>query len=463
MSDIIEYTDEVQELFVRFLISDSDLFARTQAILKPEYFSYRFQKTIVFVLEHVTNHAVLPTFDQIAAVTRIKYELLSDITENHQEWFLDEFETFCRRMAYKGAVIKSSEMLDTDEWVGIEDVIKQAAQVALVRDLGLDYFSDPRARLDYIRNQAGATSTGWKTIDDKLYGGVNRGELTLIAGCSGAGKSVFLQNFAVNWALAGLNVVYISLELSEQLISLRLDSMVTGIATREVMRNIDDVELKVKIRSKTAGKLRVKYMPSGSPVNAIRAYIKEYEIQSDIKVDAILVDYLDLLMPSSIKVNPSDMFIKDKYVSEELRNIAMELQLLMVSASQLNRSGVDEHEYSQANIAGGISKVMTCDNLIGIFTSNAMRERGRYQLQFLKTRSSSGVGSKIDLGFNIDTLRVSDLEDGDTDAFTASSNSIVDQLRRNNSMTPGPGRQEPANAIDESLRLRDFIKKKPLN
>ena len=123
------------------------------------------------------------------------------------------------------------------------------------------------------------------------------------------------------------------------------------------------------------------------------------------------IDYLDLLMPVSAKVSPNDLFVKDKYVSEELRNLARELNILFVTASQLNRSAVEEVEFDHSHISGGISKINTADNVFGIFTSRAMRERGRYQIQAMKTRSSSGVGMKVDLEFDIESLRIRDLGD----------------------------------------------------
>ena len=149
-------------------------------------------------------------------------------------------------------------------------------------------------------------------------------------------------------------------------------------------------------------------MPAQSNINNVRAYLKELEIQTGIKTDFIMVDYLDLLMPVSAKVSPSDLFVKDKYVSEELRNLAREFNILMITASQLNRSAVEEVEFDHSHISGGISKINTADNVFGIFTSRTMRERGRYQIQLMKTRSSSGVGQKIDLDFNIETLRITD-------------------------------------------------------
>jgi hypothetical protein len=178
--------------------------------------------------------------------------------------------------------------------------------------------------------------------------------------------------------------------------------------TKEIRRDIDTTELKVKMMAKKSGQYRVKALPAQSNINDIRSYIKEVQIQTGLRVDFVMVDYLDLLMPVSAKVSPNDLFVKDKYVSEELRNLAKELNVLFVTASQLNRSAVEEVEFDHSHISGGISKINTADNVFGIFTSRAMKERGRYQIQCMKSRSSTGVGQKIDLEYNIETMRITD-------------------------------------------------------
>jgi len=150
-------------------------------------------------------------------------------------------------------------------------------------------------------------------------------------------------------------------------------------------------------------------------------------------------------------------------VSEELRNLAMELNTLFVTASQLNRSSVEEIEFDHSHISGGISKINTADNLIGIFTSRAMRERGRYQIQLMKTRSSSGVGQKIDLEFDVDSLRIRDLgEDEDYQEFNKRKSTVFDQIKRGNTT---PTSDDPSEgdtvgkikAQTDSTKLRSFI------
>lgn len=291
---------------------------------------------------------------------------------------------------------------------------------------------------------------------------------------SGAGKSLFLQNLAVNWAEMGMNVVYLSLELSEKLCAMRIDAMHTGFETREVMRNIDEVHVNVRAsQQRSGGSLRIKQLPNGCTSNDIRAFIKEYEIHSKRKVDAILVDYLDLMMPMSKKISAENLFVKDKYVTEELRNLAVELNTVTVSASQLNRGSYEEINFDPSHIAGGISKVNTADNVIGIFTSIAMKESGRYQIQFMKTRSSSGVGSKVDLSFNNKSLRISDLDEDDDGAVAATSKNIMEQLKKKSVVRSGE-KQDPdtcaattftlndknVNAIEAAISLRSFVKKR---
>jgi len=139
----------------------------------------------------------------------------------------------------------------------------------------------------------------------------------------------------------------------------------------------------------------------------------------------------------SKKISAENLFVKDKYVTEELRNLAVELDIVCVSASQLNRGSYEEVNFDASHIAGGISKVNTADNVIGISTSPAMKESGRYQVQFMKTRSSSGVGSKIDLGFNNKSLRIVDLDPSEDNAATSVTKNIYEQLKKNSIIKAG--------------------------
>jgi len=440
MSNKPNYDYEMQKLYMEMFLSDAETFMRCSNIFDPENFDQRLQDSAEFVKKYVDDYKVMPEAKIVNAATHSDFAQITLPKENY-DWLMDEFENFSRHKGLERAIIKSSDLLESGDYGPVEKLVKDAIQISLNKDMGTDYFEDPKARLSKLKDGNGQISTGWPSIDKKLYGGFNRGELNIFCAGSGGGKSLFLANLGVNWALQGLNVLYLTFELSEGLVSMRLDSMTTGISTREIFKSIDDVELKVKMLGKKSGNLQVKYMPSGKNCNDIRAYLKEYQVKKGTKPDVLLIDYLDLMMPLSVKVSPSDLFVKDKYVSEEIRNLAMETQCVTVTASQLNRSAVEEIEFDHSHISGGLSKIMTADNVIGIFTSRAMKERGRYQIQFMKTRSSSGVGQKVDLEFNMDTLRITDLgEEGESSFNQQSSapsttNSIVNNLKRTSVVT----------------------------
>ena len=424
-----DYGTDVQKLFLEMMLHDAESYVRVQNIYNPDNFERSLKATAEFIKEHSDKHKTLPTREQIKAVTGIQLEDRSELNEGHNDWFMSEFEAFTRRQELERAILKSADLLEKGEYDPVEKLIKDAVQISLTKDMGTDYFADPKARINKYFNSGGQVSTGWPQMDRILYGGMSRGELNIFAGGSGSGKSLVMMNIALSWLQAGLSGVYVSLELSEELCSLRTDAMLSGMSTKEIRKDIDTAELKVKLVSKKAGQYRVKALPAQSTVNDIRAYLKEVQVQTGIKVDFIMVDYLDLLMPVTAKVSPNDLFVKDKYVAEELRNLAKELGVLLVTASQLNRSAVEEIEFDHSHISGGISKINTADNVFGIFTSRAMRERGKYQIQCMKSRSSTGVGMKIDLDYNIETMRITDPGDEEQSGFSKPSTNIYQSIK----------------------------------
>jgi archaellum biogenesis ATPase FlaH len=452
-----EYSPELQKLFLEMMLQDAQSYVRVQNIYNPENFDRSLREVAKFIKSHTDDHKAMPTHEQVKAVTNVDLKRVPDLTEDHYSWFMAEFEGFTRRNELERAILKSADLLEKGDYDPVEKLIKDAVQISLTKDMGTDYFLDPRARLLAIKSNNGQVSTGWPTLDKRLFGGMNRGELNIFAGGSGSGKSLFMQNIAINWCTQGLNGVFLTLELSEGLCAMRMDSMVANCSTKEVFKDLDTVEMKVKMVGKKSGALRIKYMPAQSNVNQIRSYLKELQVQTGLRVDFIMVDYLDLVMPVSAKVSPNDLFVKDKYVSEELRNLARELNILMITASQLNRGAVEEIEFDHSHIAGGLSKINTADNVFGIFTSRAMRERGRYQLQLMKTRSSSGVGMKVDLEFDLETLRITDPgeEAQESGLRGVGATNILNQIKTGS--TVAPSEEAKIQAGVDSSKLKSML------
>ena len=454
-----DYNPDLQKLFLEMMLHDAQSYVRVQNIYNEENFDRSLRAAAKFIKEHSDKHKTLPTLEQIRATTTVELRPVPDLNEGHTSWFLEEFENFTKQKELERAILKAADLIENGDFNPVEKLIKDAVQISLQKDLGTDYFADPAERINKYFNSGGQVSTGWPQLDKLLYGGFSRGELNIFAGGSGSGKSLVMMNIALNWIQTGLHGVYITLELSEELTSLRTDAMLSSMSTKDIRKDIDTTTLKVKMVGKKSGTYQVKGLPAQSNINDIRAFLKEYQIQTNRRVDFIMIDYLDLLMPVSAKVSPNDLFVKDKYVSEELRNLAKELGILMVTASQLNRGAVDEIEFDHSHISGGISKINTADNVFGIFTSRAMRERGRYQIQCMKSRSSTGVGMKVDLTYNIETMRITD-EGEDASGYQPQSTSIMNQIKARSTVDVSTGEIKetaPVHAELGSNKLKSML------
>ena len=455
-----DYSPDLQKLFIEMMIQDAQSYVRVQNIYNPENFDRSLREVARFIKEHTDQHKAMPTVDQVKAVTGVELKHVPDLTESHYEWFMTEFEGFTKKQELERAILKAADMLEKGDFNPVEKLIKDAVQISLTKDMGTDYFADPKLRIEKYYNSGGQVSTGWPQLDKLLYGGFSRGELNIFAGGSGSGKSLVMMNLALSWLQQGLSGVYITLELSEELCALRTDAMLTGMSTKDIRKDMDTTTMKVRLVSKKAGQYQIKGFPAQSNVNDIRAYLKEYQVQTGRKVDFVMVDYLDLVMPVSAKVSPNDLFVKDKYVSEELRNLARELGVLFVTASQLNRSAVEEIEFDHSHIAGGLSKINTADNVFGIFTSRAMRERGRYQIQCMKSRSSTGVGQKIDLDYDIETMRITDSGASDDADRGSGVTNILSQIKTGTTVNKETGEitnTPKINATVDSSKLKSML------
>jgi hypothetical protein len=226
-----EYTSDLQRLFLEMMLQDPQSYVRVQNIYNPENFSRDLRQTAQFVKEHTDEYKTLPTLEQIKAVTGVELKQVPDLTEDHYNWFMTEFEGFTKQQEISRAILAAADLLEKGDYDPVEKLIKDAVQISLTKDMGTEYFTDPRARIDKYFNSGGQVSTGWPQMDKILYGGFSRGELNIFAGGSGSGKSLVMMNIALSWLQAGLSGVYISLELSEELCALRTDAMLAGMST----------------------------------------------------------------------------------------------------------------------------------------------------------------------------------------------------------------------------------------
>ena len=399
-----------QKLLIEYLISSTDTFAICQGIVDPDYFDPEYRNAVAFIKKYYNDYNTTPEPKQIEAESGVEVEK-KEISKDQIEYTTTEIEKFCKRRALEKAVLNSPKHITDENFDQVLSDVADAVLVSLHKELGLRYFEDVQARLDRMLNDPPLHPTGWADVDELLFGGISRKELLLLSANSGGGKSITLTNLGHNFAHDGLNVLYISLELSEDVIAQRFDTMHTGISRKDWKSHVSEIVTRVETEGKGSGIIDIVQMQSGTTANQVRGYLKEYYLTYNVMPDLLIMDYLDKMNPNE-KIDLSDVFTKDKLCSEQLRDIGVEYNMFIATASQLNRSAVGATDHNHSQIAGGISKINEADTYISIIMTDAMRAQGEIAFVFQKTRNSDGVGNTVYLKWDPKTLRILDQTDG---------------------------------------------------
>lgn len=420
MSQDSDLRYEKEKLLVENLLSSRDLFSLCAGILNPKYFVPELRNSVEFILEYYEEYNSLPTPKVIKAESGIKFELDENgIDRDLFEYSAHEIETFCRERAVVNEVLNASKLIEKDDYGSLVERLQKAVLISLQRDLGTSLLDNVEERINKRAEEKQPIPTGFPNMDELLGGGVVPSELLMASANSGGGKSVFLANLTLNIAAQGHDVLYISLELSEDMVADRLETMMTGWTKEEKIERAKETADKLaKISSKGWGDIYIKYMEGESACsNDVRAYLKQFELQHKKLPRMVVLDYLDIFATNE-KQQFSNVYEKDKIASTQFRAIGNNdyWPMIMATASQQNRSAVNETEVTQANIAGGLSKVNIVDIYFSIIMTDAMRAEGVADFYFLKTRSSNGVGKTAHMKWDEVRLKFSSM-DGHSDGL----------------------------------------------
>lgn len=398
--------DKKQKLLLEYLVSSPDTFALCQGIINPDYFVPELRYGVEFVKEYYNEYHTTPSLDQIEAESGVMLKP-KEVTPDQVQYCALEVESFCKRQAFLSALVEGVKFAKEDQYGDAFALVQSALEVSLNANLGVHYFEDVEERLARMMQSNTTMSTGWSEVDDALFGGISRKELLLVSANSGGGKSITLANLATHFVEEGRTVLYISLELSEDVVAQRFDTMFTGIGRKEWKHNVNEITTRLQIEKEKSGTLDIKYMSGGTTANEIRSYLKEYYLKFKRYPDLLCLDYIDE-MGANEKVSADNVFEKDKRTSTQLRQLGVDFDMATATASQLNRSAVGNPDLNHAHIAGGISKINVCDVYFSIVMTDVMKAQGEAMFKMQKTRNSDGVGTVIHLAWDAKYLRIRD-------------------------------------------------------
>lgn len=388
------YGTGFQNKVLAVLIKDRVFLQQVHDIIDPKYFSSESSQWIAkTILKYFEQYKSPPTLEALKIyVDQVDVDVLkTTIIENIKEvlrfaesedfqFVKDKTLEFCKNQKIKGAILKSVELLKSGKYDEIKLSIDDAMKAGSDKNIGHEYIDDIALR--FVENKRNTIPTPWDVINEIMDGGLGTGEMGVFVAPAGIGKSMALVNIAAHAAKKGLNVIYYTLELSETYVGARFDSHYTGIPSQDLKFHQEEV---VETLKGVKGKLIIKYYPTKTAsVNTIAAHIDKCIMQG-VKPDVILLDYADLLRDTGVKgAVRNDIMLGNIY--EELRGLAGTYGVPLYTASQANRSALEEDIIEADKIAESYAKVMVADFVVSLSRKTADKISGTGRWHVIKNR-----------------------------------------------------------------------------
>ena len=410
---LTQFGTSFQSKIVASLLSDIKFLQTINDILEPNmfdsdsnkwliktirnyYFEYKKQPTLEVLkvkIEEIDNDVL-----KSGVVEKLR-ETWKHIEATDLEFIQNKTLDFCKNQTLKNAILESVDLLENKDYDGIKSIIDEAMKAGTTRDLGHDYIVSLEQRLE--ESARPTVGTPWDIINEIMDGGLGAGELGVIVAPAGIGKSWTLQALGAGALKENKTVVHYTLELNENYVGLRYDSIFTGVTTANIKYYKNEVKEKLE---KLPGKLLIKYFATkAASVQTLGAHLKQIEL-SGLKPDVVLVDYADILMPTG---NFREKRHAIGNIYEDLRGLAGELEVPIWTASQANRSALEEDIIGADKVAEDYSKVMTADFVMSMSrkVEDKIANTGRFHI--IKNRFGiDGVTYPATINTNIGQVQI---------------------------------------------------------
>tara|TARA_B100001094_G_scaffold318437_1_gene362008 strand:+ start:2208 stop:3569 length:1362 start_codon:yes stop_codon:yes gene_type:complete len=364
---LIQYGTSFQSKIITSLLVNNKFIKQIVDILEISYFDTDANKFLIkSIRDYFQKYKTPPTMEAIKVIVDdvendvMKTSIVDSLRLSWQhrespdlEFVQEKTIEFCKNQVIKGAIMESVELLDSQKYDEIKGVIDNAMRAGVERDIGHEYITGFDERMN---QQARVTlPTAWDSVNDLMDGGLAGGELGVVVAPAGIGKSWTLQAIGADAVKQGKTVIHYTLELNAEYVGLRYDTIVSGQPTGNLQYHKEEVMKKI---SQLKGNLIIKYYPTRTAsVNTLTAHLQQCELQG-IKPDMVLVDYADIMKSTS---NFTEKRHQIGHIYEELRGMAGEFDIPIWTASQANRSSLEEDVIDASKVSEDYSKVMTAD------------------------------------------------------------------------------------------------------
>jgi len=424
--------EKIEFLIIRNLLYNEDYLRKVLPFLKPEYFEDQNQR-VVFeeILEFVSEYNNPPTKEVLSIETQKRTDVnedqfnkiihLIECLENissEQNWLIDTTEKWCRERAIYLALMEAIQLADgkgDKSKDSIPSILQDALAVSFDNHIGHDYFQDYEERYDYYTRKEEKLEFDIEYLNKITKGGIIKKTMTILMSPTGVGKSLALCHIAASTLLQGKNVLYITLEMSEEKIAERIDANLLNVDIKDfasLPKTIFDTKIN-SLSKKTQGTLIIKEYPTASAHSGhFNSLLNELYLKKSFKPDLLVIDYMNICSSSRYKGNMSvNSYSYVKSIAEELRGLAVEHNVPLITATQVNRSGINNSDIDLTDTSESIGGPMTADLLLALISTEELEELGQIMIKQLKNRySDPTVHKRFVVGIDRAKMRLYDCE-----------------------------------------------------
>ena len=441
----------LQQTILRNLLTNEEYTRKVLPFLAPEYFEGVYKETFKEVAKFVQKFNKLPTIeafkievDEGGRMSEENYrqamEMLPNIFTSQPEnldWLVESTEKFCQDRAVYNAVMESITVIDgkhpTLQKNGIPDILSKALSVTFDTNIGHDYLENVDGRYDFYHEQEERVPFDLEYFNKITKGGLPNKTLNIALAGTGVGKSLFMCHVAANALIQGRNVLYITMEMAEERIAERIDANLLNIPIDQLENLSKDMfrDRVADVQKQTQGKLIIKEYPTGQAhTSHFRALLNELKLKKNFVPEMIFVDYLNICASSRMKGmgGAINSYTYIKSIAEELRGLAVEFNVPIVSATQTTRSGYSNDDVGLEDTSESFGLPATADLMFALIANEELNNMGKMLVKQLKNRyNDPTTNSRFTIRVDRSKMRLSDDDQQDQDGISNDDTPVFDK------------------------------------
>jgi len=437
---------KLEQTILKNLIYNEEYLRKVLPFLKSEYFTDRSDKTLYNEIASFTEtYNSTPTVEALVLAVKERRNLSDEEVEKCEtylqeiektkgeeskvQWLVDKTEQFCQEKAIYNAVLGSISILDgkdkTNDKGSIPKILSDALAISFDNSVGHDYLENSDERYDFYHRKEERIPFDLEFFNKITKGGLPNKTLNIALAGTGVGKSLFMCHVAAGCMVQGKNVLYITMEMSEEKIAERIDANLLNVTIDDLVslpKDLYDKKIN-KLREKTVGKLIIKEYPTASASSIhFRTLLNELNLKKSFVPNIIFIDYLNICCSSRIKAGANiNSYTYVKSIAEELRGLAVEFGVPIVSATQTTRSGFTSSDPGLEDTSESFGLPATADLMFALISSEELEEMGQIMVKQLKNRYNDPTHFKrFTLGIDRSKMRLYDIEQSSQDGITDS-------------------------------------------